>query len=157
MRFSLGASLFFCAFTGFCDVQEEVRSAVQSDVPTLESLYKDLHRNPELSMLEEKTSARIAKELREAGYELTERVGGYGVVGVLRNGPGPVVLLRTDLDALPVKEETGAAYASKVRVANDLGVEVDVMHACGHDVHMTMLVGTARLLNQFKSQWRGTV
>jgi amidohydrolase len=157
MRFSLAASLFFCAFTGFCDVQEEVRSAVQSDVPTLESLYKDLHRNPELSMLEEKTSARIAKELREAGYELTERVGGYGVVGVLRNGPGPVVLLRTDLDALPVKEQTGLPYASQRTQVNTTGQEVSVMHACGHDMHMTVLVGTARFLARHTNLFTGTV
>ncbi len=157
MRFSLAASLFFCAFPSFCAVQDEARSAVQSDVPTLEALYKDLHQNPELSMLEEKTSVRIAKELREAGYEVTERIGGYGVVAVLHNGPGPVVLLRTDLDALPVKEQTGLPYASHRTQVNTTGQEVSVMHACGHDMHMTVLVGAARFLARHTNLFSGTV
>jgi hippurate hydrolase len=106
---------------------------------------------------EKETAARIAEELRKAGLEVTTGVGGNGVVGVLRNGPGPTVLLRTELDALPVKEETGLPYASTATTRNDDGMEVPVMHACGHDVHMTVFVGTARLLKQMQSQWQGTL
>src|SRR5215470_2105156 len=104
--------------------------------PDLEALYLDLHQNPELSLHEEKTSAKLAARLRALGYEVTERVGGFGVVAVMKNGKGPTVLVRADMDALPVEERTGLPYASKVRVKNDDGVEVPVMHACGHDVHM---------------------
>ncbi|HEV8541556.1 MAG TPA: amidohydrolase [Verrucomicrobiae bacterium] len=157
MKFSLAASLFFCVAPVLGEVPEVVTTAISADIPRLESFYKDLHRNPELSLLEEKTSARVAKELREAGYEVTERVGGFGVVAVLRNGPGPVVLLRTDLDALPVKEQTGLPYASQRSQVNSAGQEVPVMHACGHDMHMTVLVGTARFLAQHTNLFSGTV
>lgn len=130
---------------------------LESEYPQLDSLYKHLHSNPELSLQEEKTGLRIAEELEKAGFSVTRNVGGHGVVGVLRNGAGPTVLLRTDLDALPVKEETGAPYASKARGINETGEPVDVMHACGHDVHMTVFVGTARLLAQSKDRWSGTL
>src|SRR5262245_12392593 len=125
--------------------------------PDLEALYLDLHQNPELSLHEEKTSAKLAARLRALGYEVTERVGGFGVVAVMKNGKGPTVLVRADMDALPVEERTGLPYASKVRVKNDDGVEVPVMHACGHDVHMTSLIGAATLLARAKSRWRGTL
>ncbi|MEX0880888.1 MAG: amidohydrolase [Thermoanaerobaculia bacterium] len=125
--------------------------------PDLDALYIDLHRTPELSLHEEKTSAKLAGRLRALGYEVTERVGGYGVVAVMKNGRGPTVLVRADMDALPVEEKTGLAYASKVRTKNDAGVEVPVMHACGHDVHMTSLIGAATLLAKSKSRWRGTL
>src|SRR5439155_1101977 len=115
------------------------------------------HANPELSLLEVKTAARLADEARKLGFEVTERVGGTGVVCVLKNGPGPVVLLRTDMDALPIVEQTGVPYASKVRMKDRLGVEVGVMHACGHDVHMTSWVGTARVLSALKDKWSGTL
>jgi hippurate hydrolase len=138
-------------------LREEIRKLIAADYPRLEALYHHIHANPELSFQEEKTAARLAGELRESGFEVTEKVGGHGIVGVLRNGDGPVVLVRTDLDALPVKEETGLAYASKARTKDDKGAEVDVMHACGHDVHMTVFAGTARIASQLKQHWRGTL
>jgi hippurate hydrolase len=116
-----------------------------------------LHAHPELSFQEARTGERLAAQLQQLGLEVTTRVGGHGVVGVLRNGAGPTILVRTDLDALPVKEQTALPYASRVRMTNDLGADVDVMHACGHDVHITSLVGTARLLTQLKDHWSGTV
>src|SRR5260221_2160445 len=118
-------------------LRESVQARISDDYPHLDQLYKDLHAHPELSFHEEKTSARIAAELKEAGFDVTTNVGGHGVVGVLRNGAGPTILLRTDLDALPVKEQTGLPYASNARTSDDKGNEVDVMHACGHDAHMT--------------------
>jgi len=139
------------------DSTSTIKAAAAEDYPSLEKLYQHLHANPELSLREEKSAEKIASELKQLGLDVTSRVGGHGVVGVLRNGSGPTVLVRTDLDALPVKEQTGLPYASKVRATNDLGVEVDVMHACGHDVHMTSLVGTARLLARMKDAWQGTV
>lgn len=138
-------------------VAADVTSVVKQELPSLVTLYKELHTNPELSLHETETAARIAKELREAGLEVTENVGGHGVVGVLKNGDGPVILVRTDLDALPVKEQTEAPYASKKVVKDDLGREVNVMHACGHDVHMASFVGTARALVKLRDQWRGTI
>ncbi len=130
---------------------------VAKELPSLVMLYKELHAAPELSLHEEQSAARLAAELRAAGLEVTERVGGHGVVGVLKNGPGPVILVRTDLDALPVKEQTGLPYASTRVVKDDLGRDVPVMHACGHDVHMTCLVGTARALGRLRDQWSGTL
>jgi amidohydrolase len=135
----------------------DVASLTKTEMPSLVALYKELHANPELSMFETETAARVAKELREAGLEVTEKVGGHGIVGVLKNGDGPVILVRTDLDALPVKEQTGAPYASTKVVKDDLGREVNVMHACGHDIHMASFVGTARVLAKLKDQWHGTV
>ncbi|MBN8418480.1 MAG: amidohydrolase [Verrucomicrobia bacterium] len=138
-------------------VAADVASVVKQGLPSLVTLYKELHANPELSLHETETAARMAKELRAAGLEVTENVGGHGIVGVLKNGDGPVILVRTDLDALPVKEQTEAPYASTKVVKDDLGREVNVMHACGHDVHMSSFVGTARALAKLKDQWRGTV
>jgi hippurate hydrolase len=125
--------------------------------PAIDTLYIDLHRNPELSLQEEKTAAKLAARLRELGYEVTERVGGHGVVGVLRNGTGPVVMIRTDLDALPIREATGLPYASTVEARNPAGDTVPVMHACGHDVHMASWVGAATLLVRERASWRGTL
>lgn len=124
--------------------------------PQVESLYLDLHRNPELSFHEEKTAATIAEQLRKLGYDVTTKVGGTGVVGVLKNGSGPTVMLRAELDALPVPEKTGLPYASHVTTHDDHGVEVPVMHACGHDLHMAIGIGTAALLAQNKDRWHGT-
>jgi amidohydrolase len=135
----------------------DVASLTKTELPSLVSLYKVLHANPELSLHEVETAALMAKELRAAGLEVTEKVGGHGIVGVLKNGEGPVILVRTDLDALPVKEQTGAPYASTKVVKDDLGREVNVMHACGHDVHMASFIGTARVLAKLKDQWKGTV
>src|ERR1043166_7672112 len=139
--------------------------AATSELPSLLSIYKDIHAHPELSTREEKTSALVAKELRAAGCEVTENFGKYdnsnakcyGVVGIMKNGAGPLVLVRTDLDALPVEEDTGLPYASKVVTKNDEGRDVHVMHACGHDVHMSAFIGTARLLQRTKDQWSGTI
>ena len=130
---------------------------VDQHYPALLELYKHLHANPELSLCEEKTSARLADELRRAGYEVTPKVGGHGVVAVLKNGAGPTVLVRSDMDALPVKEQTGLPYASAVTAKDPAGKEVSVMHACGHDVHTTCLVGTAQVLAQLKDRWHGTL
>ncbi len=125
--------------------------------PQLDALYIDLHKNPELSMKEQRTAARMAEELRKLSYEVTAGVGGTGVVGVLRNGKGPTVLLRTELDALPVEEKTGLPYASNATGVNPQGQTVPVMHACGHDVHMAGWTGAAALLARMKDRWRGTV
>lgn len=126
-------------------------------LPELETLYQTLHREPELSLQEEKTAARLAAELRAVGFEVTTGVGGHGVVGVLRNGKGPTVLLRTDMDALPIKEETGLPYASTATATDASGATVPVMHACGHDLHMAALVGTVTLLSRARDRWRGTI
>lgn len=121
------------------------------------SLYLDLHRNPELSGHEVQTAAKIAGRLRSLGYEVTEHVGGTGVVGILKNGAGPVVMLRTELDALPVEEKTGLPYASTVHAVDDAGHDVPVMHACGHDLHMASLVAAAAIMAQSRNAWHGTL
>ncbi|MSU20098.1 MAG: amidohydrolase [Pedosphaera sp.] len=138
-------------------LREPVQSRINLESSRLVALYKELHAHPELSYQEEKTAAQIADQLKEAGFEVTAKVGGHGVVGVLRNGAGPTILIRTDLDALPVKEETGLSYASQARTKDDKGNEVNVMHACGHDMHMTVFSGTARVLASLKDQWKGTL
>lgn len=125
--------------------------------PALDSFYIDLHQNPELSLQEEKTARKLATRLRALGFEVTERVGGHGVVGVLRNGAGPTILVRTDMDALPIREQTELPYASTVSVVNDAGETVPVMHACGHDVHMASWLGAASLLVQTRDRWQGTL
>ncbi len=124
--------------------------------PQMRSLYEDLHRNPELSLHEEKTAAKMADQLRRLGFQVTTNVGGTGVVGVLKNGSGPTVMVRAELDALPVLEKTEVPYASHVTTHNDQGIEVPVMHACGHDLHMSAAIGTASLLAQNKDHWQGT-
>jgi hippurate hydrolase len=142
-----------------------VDQAAESELPSLLAIYKDLHAHPELSAHEEHSSALVAKELRAAGCEVTEHFGkfsdpklkSYGVIGIMKNGAGPTVLVRTDLDALPVQEETGVPYASKVTTQNDEGREVHVMHACGHDVHMSSFIGVARTMQRLKAQWQGTI
>ena len=132
------------------------KAQVEAIYPQMEALYLDLHRNPELSSHEEKTAAKIADQLRKVGYEVTTGFGGTGVVGVLKNGSGPTVMIRAELDALPVEEKTGLPYASQVKSKNDKGADVGVMHACGHDLHMAIGMGTAALLAQNKDRWRGT-
>ncbi len=128
-------------------------------LPELEELYRDLHRHPELSFAEHETARKLAARLSTAGYEVHTGIGGTGVLGVLRNGPGPVVLLRADIDALPVQERTGLEYASTVRATDESagGHEVPVMHACGHDMHATWLTGATRLLARQRDQWSGTL
>jgi amidohydrolase len=132
-------------------------AAVDTVLPQVEALYLDLHQHPELSFHEQRTAATLADGLRKLGFDVTTGVGKLGVVGVLKNGAGPTVMLRTELDALPVKEQTGLAYASQVTTHNDAGVEVPVMHACGHDVHMSAWMGTATLLSKARDQWKGTL
>jgi amidohydrolase len=132
-------------------------SPVGAPDPDLVALYIDLHQHPELSLHEEKTAAKLALRLRQLGFEVTTGVGGTGVVGVLKNGPGPTVMLRTEMDALPVEEKTGLPYASTVKTKNDAGLEVPVMHACGHDVHMTVWVGTAERRVAARNSWHGTL
>lgn len=125
--------------------------------PSAHELYVDLHEHPELSAHETQTAAKLAARLRSLGYEVTEHVGGTGVVAILKNGSGPTVMLRTELDALPVEEKTGLPYASKVRAKDDAGIEVPVMQACGHDVHMASLTGAAAVMAQSKNTWHGTL
>ena len=130
---------------------------VQKQMPSLMAIYKDLHANPELSFMEVRSAGILAAEARKLGFAVTEKVGGTGIVAVMKNGAGPVVLVRADMDALPVVEQTGLAGASKVRVTTKEGVETGVMHACGHDTHMTAWIGTARLMAANKDKWSGTL
>jgi amidohydrolase len=134
-----------------------LRQAISADMPQLMALYRDLHAHPELSMQEHQTAAKLAAEARELGFDVTEKVGGTGVVAVMENGAGPVLLIRADMDALPLEEQTGLPFASKVRAAARSGVESGVMHACGHDTHMAGWIGTARRLSTMKAQWAGTL
>ncbi|HEV7347012.1 amidohydrolase [Telluribacter sp.] len=154
--------LFFFGYIGFAHSQspqavKAVQDYSRTIYPTLDRLYKDLHQTPELSLHEEKTAQKMAAELKALGFQVKEKMGAHGVVGVLMNGPGPTVLIRTDMDALPLEEKTGLPYASKARGVNAAGNEVNIMHACGHDIHMTVFVGTARTLVQLKNQWKGTL
>jgi len=145
--------------------QPSLENIAASELPSLLAIYKDIHSHPELSGHEEQTSALIAKELRAAGCEVTDHFGrydnpvmkGYGVIGLMKNGEGPTVLVRTDMDALPVEEETGLPYASKLVTKNDEGKEVHVAHACGHDAHMAAFIGTVRVLQRLRDQWQGTI
>ncbi|WOK37812.1 amidohydrolase [Sphingomonas sp. C3-2] len=138
--------------------EPDYATAVRADYKAqLGSLFDEFHRNPELSFQETRTAARMAAELRKAGATVTERVGGTGVVGIMRNGDGPVVLVRADMDGLPVEERSGLANASKARQTGADGVDYPVMHACGHDVHITSMVGTANRLAAMKDRWKGTV
>jgi amidohydrolase len=136
---------------------EPALTTLRALLPELEALYKDVHAHPELSLQETRTSGLAADRLRAAGYEVTTGIGKTGVVGLLRNGEGPVVMLRADMDALPVEEATGLPYASKVKAADREGKTVPVMHACGHDMHVTWLVGATTLLAQARKTWRGTL
>ena len=145
--------------------QPTPQSLADAELPSLLTIYKDIHSHPELSTQEQRTAAVVAKELRAAGCEVTEDFGkydnpklkSYGVIGIMKNGDGPKVLVRTDMDALPVDEETGLSYASRVVAKNDDGKEVHVMHACGHDAHISMFIGVARALAKLREQWHGTI
>jgi amidohydrolase len=143
---------------------QDVPTFVKGELPGLVDTYKDIHEHPELSHFEARTSHIVAEALRAAGYTVTERVGvypdgsrAYGVVGILENGPGPRLMIRADMDALPIVEETGVPYASHVRMKDLEGQTGGVMHACGHDVHTTVLIGTARAMAAMKSEWHGTL
>ncbi len=163
IAFGVGGSILAA---GSIFAQEQpLEKIAQGELPSLLAIYKDIHSHPELSTREEKTSALVAKELRATGCEVTENFGKYdnpnlkcyGVIGIMKNGPGPTVLVRTDMDALPVEEDTGLPYASKVTTKGDDGREVHVMHACGHDAHMSAFIGTARALQRLKERWSGTI
>ena len=147
------------------NAQQSLDALVDQQIASLVTTYKTLHAAPELSHHEEKTSAFFANQLRGMGYTVTERVGkfdrpewtGYGVVAVMKNGAGPTVLVRTDMDALPVDEKTELPYASKVKTKHDAGQDTSVMHACGHDIHMTTMLGVGKMLATLKDQWQGTL
>jgi amidohydrolase len=162
MKEFIPACLLACICTA--TAAQNVEALVGGQLPELVSTYQGIHAHPELSHQEEHTSALLAAELRKSGYTVTERVGkypdgtqAYGVVAILQNGRGPTLLIRTDMDALPIVEETGVSYASHLKGRNAAGQEVGVMHACGHDVHVTTMIGTARVLAALKSKWHGTV
>jgi len=151
-RFLLVASLSTVAWA-----QAPGSKEVEGVYPDAHALYADIHQNPELSAHEVQTAAKLAARLGGLGYEVTEHVGGTGIVAILKNGAGPTVMLRTELDALPVEEKTGLSYASKVHAKDDAGHDVPVMHACGHDLHMAAIMGTAAIMAHSKSTWHGTL
>ncbi len=151
-QFLLGALLCVVAWAQGANDKE-----VDAVYPEAYALYVDIHQNPELSAHETQTAAKLAARLRSLGYEVTEHVGGTGIVAILKNGAGPTVMLRTELDALPVEEKTGLPYASKVHTKDDFGHDVPVMHACGHDLHMASLFATASIMARGKSSWHGTL
>lgn len=151
----LWAVLLCAAAPGWA--QSGIDALVEAEKASLEQLYLYLHQHPELSFHEKETAARLVTEMKSAGFEVTPNLGGYGFVAVLKNGTGPTVMVRTDLDGLPVEEKTGRSYASKVRTTNDQGQDVGVMHACGHDIHMSSFVGVARVLSKTKDRWKGTL
>lgn len=161
MRRTVLAALLTYACSGLVRGADPARNPALSGAdalyPELEKLYIDLHQTPELSFQEVKTSAKLADRLRVLGYEVTTGLGKTGVAAVMRNGKGPTVLVRADMDALPVEEKTGLPYASKATGTNENGETVPLMHACGHDVHMTSLIGAAMLLSKAKDRWRGTL
>jgi len=150
------AGLLFCANLG-AQTGSGAAGEVRAAYPLSETLYLDLHQHPELSKHEVATAAKLADGIRQLGYEVTTGVGGTGIVGILKNGAGPTVMLRTELDALPVTENTGLPFASTVRTKDDAGMEVGVAHACGHDIHMAAWMGTARIMAADRSKWRGTL
>ncbi|MBT0669104.1 amidohydrolase [Novosphingobium profundi] len=159
---AIGAALFATlALAGPAHAQavagDDLARTISADMPGLMEIYRDLHAHPELSLQEKRTAAIMAGAARKAGFTVTEGVGGTGVVAVLRNGEGPTVLIRSDMDGLPVTEQTGLPFASKVKGVSTAGVESGVMHACGHDTHMTAWIETARLLAARKDQWSGTL
>lgn len=136
---------------------QDLRGAIRADMPSLLTIYRDLHANPELSMQETRSAGIMAAEARRLGFTVTTGVGGTGVVAVLQNGPGPVLMLRADMDGLPVEEQTGLPFASRARGTTREGLATGIMHACGHDTHMTAWIGTARRLVAMRSQWSGTL
>lgn len=149
--------ILYLQFTSQLTMAQSLEKFINTIYPTLDALYKELHQNPELSLQEKETSLRMAQELRALGYEVTEGIGGYGVVGVLRNGAGPTLLIRTDMDALPMEEKTGLPYAStKKGIGND-GKETFITHSCGHDIHMSVFIGTAKTMMEYRGSWRGTL
>src|SRR5215469_15450117 len=156
--YKLGVVLFLAAIVSAQDQSaSDSAKEVDSVYSDSHSLYLDLHEHPELSGHEVETAAKVAAVLRKAGYEITEHVGGTGIVAILKNGAGPTIMLRTELDALPVEEKTGLPYASQARAKDDAGHDVPVMHACGHDLHMAALLATAEVMARSRSSWHGTL
>src|SRR6266849_11068212 len=150
--------LLLASFVASASAQNpSISKEVETVYPEARALYLDLHQSPELSSHETRTATKLASQLRSLGYEVTEHVGVTGIVAILKNGPGPTVMLRTELDALPVEEKTGLSYSSKVRTKDDAGHDVPVMHACGHDLHMASLLGTATIMAHSKETWHGTL
>jgi len=145
------------ATSAFTFAQTATSKEVDAVYPAAHELYLDIHQSPELSSHETQTASKLAERLRGLGYEVTEHVGGTGIVAILKNGNGPTVMLRTELDALPVEEKTGLPYASKVHATDDAGHDVPVAHACGHDLHMAAILGTATIMAQSKNSWHGTL
>ena len=141
----------------FAQLSPDVKLEIQKQTSEMFSLCKNLHQHPELSLKEFETSKKMAAELRKAGFEVTENFGGNNVVGLLKNGEGPVIMLRTDMDALPVEEKTNLPFASITKSGNTQGDKVSVMHACGHDIHMSVWAGTIHTLAAFKNKWKGTL
>ena len=137
-------------------LRQSIEASIERDYPKLDALYKDIHAHPELAFQEEKTAAKLASEMRAAGFEVTEKVGRTGLVALYRNGDGPTVMVRTELDALPMEEKTGLPYASHDKT-NWQGRETFVAHSCGHDIHMASWIGTAKALVGLKDRWKGTL
>ncbi len=150
------SAIILTAFAGTYAPNENITNYLEADIDYLVNFYKKRHQNPEISLMEKETAKDLANELRKAGYEVTENFGGYGIVGILKNGKGPTILYRTDMDALPMAEKTELEYASSTMIEYS-GVKVGTMHSCGHDVHMTTLLGTARAMAEMKDQWKGTL
>ena len=150
-------TVFLALSSALVCAQTQAPKEVEAVYPDAHALYLDLHEHPELSAHETQTAAKLAERFRSIGYEVTEHVGGTGVVAILKNGTGPTIMLRTELDALPVEEKTGLPYASKVRTKDDAGRDVAVMHACGHDLHMGAILGTAEIMARSKNTWHGTL
>lgn len=157
MKYLLFASIFILtAFSNTSTPNEEIASYLTTDMDYLVEFYKKRHQNPEISLMEKETAKDLAAELKKVGFEVTENFGGYGVVGILKNGKGPTILYRTDMDALPMEEKTNLDYASSITTEYN-GATVGTMHSCGHDIHMTTLLGTARAMVETKKQWKGTL
>jgi amidohydrolase len=153
----LAKLLLLASLTASVWAQAPATKEIDAVYPEAHALYLDLHQNPELSSHENQTAAKLASKLRTLGYDVTEHVGGTGIVAILKNGSGPTVMLRTELDALPVEEKTGLPYASTVHTKDDAGHDVPVMHACGHDLHMASLAGTGAIMAHSKNTWHGTL
>jgi hippurate hydrolase len=156
-KLGIGKFAFVMAVLAVAPAGSQTTSDIDAYYPDLQTLYQDIHRNPELAFQEVQTAAKLAARLKALGYEVTTGVGRTGIVGILKNGAGPTVMLRTELDALPVAEKTGAPFASTVTTKNLAGATVPVMHACGHDLHMTAWSGTARWMAEHRQQWHGTL
>jgi hippurate hydrolase len=157
MRITATLAATLLAWSASAPAAESALAPLDAIYPELEKLSIDIHQNPELSQHEEKTAAKLAEKLRALGFRVTDHVGGFGVVGILENGPGPTVMVRTELDALPVEEKTGLPYASHVTTKDDSGATVPVAHACGHDIHMAAWTGAATLLSRARDRWHGTL